>query len=97
MTLDQGLGPNVCRKLSVTVLQMRSLIAGAKAVKLMRQGIQGYLPGSVRGKHRHFHSLTERFLIEDDNHPAVKQNNVKLKKLKVRVNGEMGLRAKQVG
>ena len=78
------------------MLQMGALTAGAKAVKLMQQGIQGYLPGSVRGKHRHFHSLTERFLIEDDNHPAVKQNNSKLKKLKVRMNGEMGLRAKQV-
>lgn len=62
----------------------------------MQQGIKAYLPGSVRGKHRHFHSLTERFLIEDENHPAVQQNSSKLKKLKVRVKGEMGLRAKQV-
>ena len=77
-------------------MQICALIAGAKAVDLMQQGIRNYLPGSVRGKHRHFHSLTECFLIEDDKHPAVKQNNSKLEKLKVRVNGEMGLRAKQV-
>ena len=72
------------------------LTTGAEAVRKMQKGMRDFLPGSVRGKHGLFHTLTERFLIEDESHPAVKQNKTKLRHLKVHLAGESGLRAKQV-
>ena len=84
------------KRLLTAILRTCALIAGAEAVKKMRQEMIGFLPGSIRGKHGQFHTFTERFLIEDESHPAVKQNKTKLRHLKVHMAGESGLRAKQV-
>ena len=43
------------------------------------------------------HALVEGYLITDPNHHCLQHNLQKLQGLDVRVNGERGLRAKQVG
>ncbi len=74
---------------------MSSLPTGAPSNDLKMQ-LKQWFPKSVVEKAQHLHSHVEGYLITDTRHHCLQHNLAKLRGVKVRVNGERGLRAKQV-